>query len=104
MNHFGLLSLLLAAPAALGFSILSPVVTMKTAVTTSTSTFTTSLGAAAAAADGDDEYSIADQVARFENAKATNDERYLDISSVYNGGDLSGKRVLVTGGNRGLGL
>ena len=50
------------------------------------------------------EYSIADQVARFENAKATNNERFLDIDSVYNGGELSGRRVLVTGGNRGLGL
>ena len=49
-------------------------------------------------------YSIADQVARFENAKATNNERFLNIDSVYDGGDLSGKRVLVTGGNRGLGL
>lgn len=51
-------------------------------------------------------YSIADQVKRFQNAKSTNNQRYLDISSVYknNGGDLSGKRVLVTGGNRGLGL
>ena len=49
-------------------------------------------------------YSIADQVARFANAKETNNERYLDIDSVYNGGELSGKRVLVTGGNRGLGF
>ena len=49
-------------------------------------------------------YSIADQVQRFANAKKENDERYLDITSVYDGGDLSGKRVLVTGGNRGLGL
>mmetsp|Transcript_43410 Transcript_43410/g.126445 ORF Transcript_43410/g.126445 Transcript_43410/m.126445 type:complete len:334 (+) Transcript_43410:24-1025(+) len=49
-------------------------------------------------------YSIADQVARFNKAKADNNKRYLDISSVYNGKELSGKRVLVTGGNRGLGL
>lgn len=49
-------------------------------------------------------YSIADQVARFANAKKENNERFLDIKSVYDGGDLSGKRVLVTGGNRGLGL
>ena len=49
-------------------------------------------------------YSIADQVARFAKAKEENNERYLDISAVYDGGDLSGKRVLVTGGNRGLGL
>jgi len=50
------------------------------------------------------DYSIADQVARFANAKEEKNERYLDIASVYDGGDLSGKRVLVTGGNRGLGL
>eukprot|EP00584_Thalassiosira_punctigera_P005490 CAMPEP_0172526164 /NCGR_PEP_ID=MMETSP1067-20121228/1132_1 /TAXON_ID=265564 ORGANISM="Thalassiosira punctigera, Strain Tpunct2005C2" /NCGR_SAMPLE_ID=MMETSP1067 /ASSEMBLY_ACC=CAM_ASM_000444 /LENGTH=330 /DNA_ID=CAMNT_0013309609 /DNA_START=21 /DNA_END=1013 /DNA_ORIENTATION=- len=49
-------------------------------------------------------YSMADQVARFAKAKEEKNERYLDISSVYDGGDLSGKRVLVTGGNRGLGL
>jgi len=49
-------------------------------------------------------YSMADQVARFANAKEESNERFLDISTVYNGGDLSGRRVLVTGGNRGLGL
>ena len=48
-------------------------------------------------------YSIADQEARFNKAKEENNQRYLDISSVYDGKDLSGKRVLVTGGNRGLG-
>ncbi len=49
-------------------------------------------------------HSIADQVARFAKAKDMNNPRYLDINSIYDGGDLSGKRVLVTGGNRGLGL
>lgn len=49
-------------------------------------------------------YSLADQVARFAKAKEDKNERYLDIASVYNGLELSGKRVLVTGGNRGLGL
>ena len=49
-------------------------------------------------------YSMADQVARFAKAKEENNERYLNIESVYNGNDLSGRRVLVTGGNRGLGL
>ena len=49
-------------------------------------------------------YSMADQVARFAKAKEENNERFLNIDSVYDGGDLSGKRVLVTGGNRGLGL
>mmetsp|Transcript_27376 Transcript_27376/g.54765 ORF Transcript_27376/g.54765 Transcript_27376/m.54765 type:complete len:343 (-) Transcript_27376:943-1971(-) len=49
-------------------------------------------------------HSMADQVARFARAKEENNPRYLDIESMYDGGDLSGKRVLVTGGNRGLGL
>jgi len=49
-------------------------------------------------------YSIADQVARFAQAKKDNNGRYLNIESVYDGTALSGKRVLVTGGNRGLGL
>jgi len=49
-------------------------------------------------------YSLADQTARFAKAKEENNLRHLDIGSVYNGGDLSGKRVLVTGGNRGLGF
>lgn len=52
----------------------------------------------------DGTYSMADQVARFAKAKEENNQRYLDIASVFDGGDLSGKRVLVTGGNRGLGL
>jgi len=47
---------------------------------------------------------MADQVARFAKAKEEKNTRFLDISSVYDGADLSGKRVLVTGGNRGLGL
>jgi NAD(P)-dependent dehydrogenase (short-subunit alcohol dehydrogenase family) len=49
-------------------------------------------------------YSLADQVARFARAKEEKNERYLDISSVYDGSYLKGQRVLVTGGNRGLGL
>jgi len=49
-------------------------------------------------------YSIADQVARFANAKATNDARYLDITTVYDGSGLKGLRVLITGAEQGLGL
>lgn len=49
-------------------------------------------------------HSIADQVKRFAKAKEEKNERYLDIASVFDGNDLAGKRVLVTGGNRGLGL
>mmetsp|Transcript_32207 Transcript_32207/g.48968 ORF Transcript_32207/g.48968 Transcript_32207/m.48968 type:complete len:326 (+) Transcript_32207:75-1052(+) len=49
-------------------------------------------------------YSVADQVARFAKAKEENNKRYLDIGSVYDGAELSGKRVIITGGNRGLGF
>jgi len=45
-----------------------------------------------------------DQVARFANAKATGDARFLDIDTVYDGSALKGKRVFITGGNQGLGL
>jgi NAD(P)-dependent dehydrogenase (short-subunit alcohol dehydrogenase family) len=45
-----------------------------------------------------------DQAARFAKAKADGNERYLDITTVYDGSELTNKRVLVTGGNRGLGF
>jgi NAD(P)-dependent dehydrogenase (short-subunit alcohol dehydrogenase family) len=50
------------------------------------------------------EFSLADQAARFQRAKKEGNRRYLDICSVYDGSYLKGKRVLVVGGNRGLGL
>jgi len=59
--------------------------------------------AAAANTEGR-KYSIADQVARFARAKEEGNARYLDIASVFDGAFLNGARVLVTGGNRGLGL
>lgn len=49
-------------------------------------------------------YSTADQPARFAKAKADNNTRYLDIDSVYDGSFLKGKRVAITGANRGSGL
>lgn len=53
-------------------------------------------------------HTLADQVARFERAKAEKNERYLNIESVYKSEDIAGKmkgkRVLVVGGSRGLGL
>jgi len=49
-------------------------------------------------------YSLADQVARFNRAKEEKNERYLNISSVYKSEDMNGKRVLVIGASRGLGL
>lgn len=49
-------------------------------------------------------YSIADQPARFAKAKEENNQRYLDIDSVFDPTFLKGKRVAITGANRGLGL
>ena len=49
-------------------------------------------------------HSLPDQIARFARAKEEKNERYLDIDTVYDGSALKGKRMLVTGGNRGLGL
>ena len=51
-----------------------------------------------------DVYSTPDQPARFAKGKAENNKRMLDIDSVYNPAYLKGKVVLVTGGNRGIGL
>src|SRR4051812_21709725 len=48
-------------------------------------------------------YSIPDQPKRFANGKQQNNQRMLDIDSVYKPAYLKGKVVLVTGGNRGLG-
>merc|ERR1719359_1514702 len=49
-------------------------------------------------------YSIPDQPQRFANAQKDNNERYLNIDSVYDPKWLRGKTVAVTGANRGLGL
>ena len=49
-------------------------------------------------------YSDPDQPARFAKAKEDNNERYLDITTVYDPAFLKGKRVAITGANRGIGL
>jgi hypothetical protein len=49
------------------------------------------------------QFSIPDQPARFARAKEENNRRYLDICSVYDPSYLRGKRVAVTGANRGIG-
>lgn len=49
-------------------------------------------------------FTIPDQPARFARAKEQNNERYLNIDTVYEAGYLSGKRVAITGANRGIGL
>lgn len=93
-------AILLLGSRALAFSTQSALSTTRAVVSTTSSL---------AMSENFDEtrggtHSLADQVARFAKAKEDNNPRYLDIDSVYDGGDLSGKRVLVTGGNRGLGL
>ena len=49
-------------------------------------------------------YSKADQVARYAAAQEEKNARYLNIDTVFDGSYLKGKRVLITGGNQGLGL
>lgn len=50
------------------------------------------------------DYTIPDQPARFAKAKVENNKRVLNIDEFYKPSLLSGKTVLVTGGNRGIGL
>jgi len=70
---------------------------------TTTSATSTSL-AMSSSSDESRKFSLADQVARFARAKKENNQRYLDITTVYDPSFLKGKRVAVTGANRGLGL
>jgi C-terminal processing protease CtpA/Prc len=51
-----------------------------------------------------DRYTIPDQPARFARAKKENNQRYLDIETVYDPSFIKGLRVAVTGANRGIGL
>ena len=49
-------------------------------------------------------YTIADQPKRFAQGKYWNNKRMMDIDSMFQPELLKGKRVLVTGANRGIGL
>jgi len=49
-------------------------------------------------------YSIGDQTARFTAGKAAKSDRMLHIEKYYDASKFKGKRVMVTGANRGLGL
>ena len=49
-------------------------------------------------------YSDPNQPERFAAAKKENNQRYLDITTVYDPSYLKGKRVAITGANRGIGL
>mmetsp|Transcript_10605 Transcript_10605/g.20763 ORF Transcript_10605/g.20763 Transcript_10605/m.20763 type:complete len:356 (-) Transcript_10605:304-1371(-) len=51
----------------------------------------------------DCKYSDPDQQRRFAKHKSDNNQRVLDIDSVYDPSSLKGKVVMVTGANRGLG-
>ena len=51
----------------------------------------------------DPKYTTADQPARFAKGKAENNARMV-TTEWFDGSFLKGKRVLVTGGNRGIGL
>lgn len=51
-----------------------------------------------------DEYTSPDQPARFAEHKRTNNVRAMDIDQVYDPSPVKGKRVVVTGANRGIGL
>ena len=50
-----------------------------------------------------DHFTMADQPARFAKGKAENNARML-TTEYFDGSFLKGQRVLVTGGNRGIGL
>lgn len=52
----------------------------------------------------DRRYTIPDQPARFARAKQEKNARYLDITTAYDPAYVKGKRVAVTGANRGIGL
>ena len=52
----------------------------------------------------DSKYSTPDQPASFAKAKAEQNQRFLDITTVYDGSYLKGMRVGLTGANRGIGL
>lgn len=77
-----------------GFSIARP----------TSNTFHRSIATPSALAMSADRYTIPDQPARFARAKAEKNERYLDIETVYDPSYLKGKRVAITGANRGIGL
>ena len=49
-------------------------------------------------------YSMPDQPARFAQAKKEGNKRMLDVDSFYDPSYVKGKTVVITGGNRGLGL
>jgi NADPH:quinone reductase-like Zn-dependent oxidoreductase len=91
------------APTTRAFIRPSVLTAANTPPFTTAAPITSTTGTALTMSDSD-RYSLPDQVARFAKAKAENNERYLDITTVYDPSFLKGKRVAVTGANRGIGL
>jgi NADPH:quinone reductase-like Zn-dependent oxidoreductase len=81
---------------------LLPIATRAFAATSNPLTFVTKPSTSQLAMS--ERYSMADQEARFSKAKKENNQRFLDITTVYDPSFLKGKRVAITGANRGLGL
>ena len=75
----------------------------KTAVYSTRRTLTVSTRAMGAKIPEGDHFTMADQPARFAKGKTDNNSRML-TTDYYDGTFLKGQRVLVTGGNRGIGL
>ena len=75
----------------------------KTAVPSTRRNLTASTRAMGAKIPEGDHFTMADQPARFAKGKADNNSRML-TTDYYDGSFLKGQRVLVTGGNRGIGL
>ena len=93
--------------SASAFSIVPPPssTTLRPTTFSHTTTATATITRTRSLAMADSErYTIPDQPARFARAKAEQNERYLDIDTVYDGSYLKGKRVAITGANRGVGL
>ena len=74
----------------------------KTAVPSTRRNLTASTRAMGAKIPEGDHFTMADQPARFAKGKADNNSRMLTTD--YYDGTFKGQRVLVTGGNRGIGL
>lgn len=105
-NKKSIIALLLSVSAKNSVSAFASPASSRSFVTksASASSSTSYVSRTTLAMSDSDRYTIPDQPARFARAKAENNERYLNIDSVYDGSYLKDKRVAITGANRGIGL
>ena len=105
--------ILAIVPSTVAFTFTAPSTASKAFVRSNVRTGTTtrsftpprrSLTTTTSLAMAEKRYSNPDQPARFAKAKADKNEHFLDITTVYDPTLLKGKRVAVTGANRGVGL